>query len=39
MKRITAAFNVEDPSIADIDDLICAVDANGDGKITEEEFN
>lgn len=39
MKRITAAFNVEDPSLTDIDELMGAVDIDGDGRITEEEFD
>lgn len=39
MKRITGAFNVEEPSYSDIDDLVSAVDIDGDGRITEEEFN
>jgi hypothetical protein len=36
MKRITGAFNVEDPSLTDIDELMGAVDIDGDGRITEE---
>ena len=39
MKRITGAFNVEDPSLADIDELMGAVDIDGDGRITQEEFD
>jgi Ca2+-binding EF-hand superfamily protein len=39
MKRITNAFNVEEPTFTDIDDLISSVDIDGDGHITEEEFN
>ena len=39
MKRITGAFNVEDPSLTDIDELMGAVDIDGDGRITEEQFD
>lgn len=39
MQRITSAFNVENPTFTDIDDLMAAVDMDGDGRITEEEFN
>ncbi len=38
IKRLTMAFHVEEPSFADIDNLARALDANGDGKITREEF-
>ncbi len=39
IKRIAMAFNVEEPSFTDIDNLAKALDVNGDGKITREEFD
>lgn len=39
MRRITGAFNVEDPTFTDIDELMTAIDIDGDGRITEDEFN
>lgn len=38
IKRLTNAFHVEEPSFSDIDNLSRALDVNGDGKITKEEF-
>lgn len=38
IKRLAMAFHVEEPSFADIDNLALALDANGDGKITREQF-
>jgi Ca2+-binding EF-hand superfamily protein len=38
IKRLAAAFHVEEPSFSDIDRLSKALDVNGDGKITREEF-
>jgi predicted RNA-binding protein associated with RNAse of E/G family len=32
------AFNVEEPSFTDIDNLVAAIDTNGDGRISHEEF-
>lgn len=29
------AFNVEEPTFADIDNLVAAIDTNGDGRITQ----
>jgi len=33
------AFHVEEPSFGDIDNLANAIDENGDGKITMQEFD
>ena len=38
LKRIASAFYVEEPSFAEIDNVVQALDVNGDGKITREEF-
>jgi Ca2+-binding EF-hand superfamily protein len=32
------AFNVEEPTFTDIDNLMAALDTNGDGRITQTEF-
>lgn len=32
------AFNVEEPTFSDIDNLVAAIDTNGDGRITQAEF-
>jgi Ca2+-binding EF-hand superfamily protein len=32
------AFNVEEPTFTDIDNLVAALDTNGDGRITQTEF-
>ena len=39
IKRMAMAFHVEEPSFADIDNLVQALDENGDGKITMDEFD
>lgn len=38
LKRLTDAFNVEEPSEEDIVDILKELDANGDGKISQTEF-
>jgi calmodulin len=38
IRRIAMAFNVEEPSFTDIDNLVGAIDTNGDGRITLTEF-
>jgi Ca2+-binding EF-hand superfamily protein len=38
MKRLTDAFNVEEPSEEDINEILKELDANGDGKISQVEF-
>lgn len=38
LKRLTDAFNVEEPSEEDINDILKELDANGDGKISQTEF-
>jgi Ca2+-binding EF-hand superfamily protein len=38
LKRIASAFHVEEPSFAEIDNVVQALDVNGDGKITRDEF-
>jgi Ca2+-binding EF-hand superfamily protein len=38
IRRIAMAFNVEEPSFTDIDNLVAAIDTNGDGRITQLEF-
>lgn len=38
LKRLTDAFNVEEPSEEDINDILKELDANGDGKISQSEF-
>jgi len=34
LKRLAAVFNVEEPSFGEIDNVVQALDVNGDGKIT-----
>ena len=38
LRRLTDAFNVEEPSEEDINDILKELDANGDGKISQTEF-
>ncbi len=38
VRRIADAFHVEEPTFTDIDNLVNALDVNGDGKITQAEF-
>lgn len=38
LKRLTDAFDVEEPSEDDINDILKELDANGDGKISQGEF-
>lgn len=38
LKRLTDAFDVEEPSEEDINDILKELDANGDGKISQGEF-
>ena len=38
LRRLTDAFNVEEPSEEDINDILKELDANGDGKISQMEF-
>lgn len=38
MKRLTGAFNVEEPSEEEINDILRDLDANGDGKVSMGEF-
>lgn len=38
IRRIAMAFHVEEPTFTDIDNLVSALDVNGDGKITQAEF-
>lgn len=38
LKRLTDAFNVEQPSEEDVNDILKELDANGDGKISQFEF-
>ena len=38
LKRLTDAFKVEEPSEEDINDILKELDANGDGKISQSEF-
>jgi Ca2+-binding EF-hand superfamily protein len=35
LRRLTDAFNVEEPSDDDINDILKELDANGDGKISQ----
>lgn len=35
LRRLTDAFNVEEPSQDDINDILKELDANGDGKISQ----
>ena len=35
IRRIAMAFNVEEPTFTDIDNLVAAIDTNGDGRITQ----
>jgi Ca2+-binding EF-hand superfamily protein len=39
IKRIAMAFHVEEPTFTDIDNLVTALDENGDGKIAKAEFD
>ena len=38
LRRLTDAFNVEEPSEEDINEILRYLDANGDGKISQTEF-
>ena len=38
LRRLTDAFNVEEPSQEDINDILKELDVNGDGKISQLEF-
>ena len=38
LRRLTDAFNVEEPSEEDINDILKELDVNGDGKISQSEF-
>lgn len=38
LKNLTDAFNVEEPSEEDINDILKELDVNGDGKISKEQF-
>ena len=38
LRRLTDAFNVEQPSEDDINDILKELDVNGDGKISQTEF-
>ena len=38
LQKVTCIFNVEDPSESDIDAVMKELDFNGDGKISQEEF-
>lgn len=38
LKRLTDAFDVEEPSDDDINEILKELDANGDGKISQVEF-
>jgi Ca2+-binding EF-hand superfamily protein len=38
LRRLTDAFNVEEPSEEDINEILKYLDANGDGKISQTEF-
>lgn len=39
IKRLAMAFHVEQPTFTDIDNLVQALDENGDGKIHKTEFD
>lgn len=36
LRRLTDAFNVEEPGDNDIEDILKELDANGDGKISQQ---
>lgn len=38
LKRLTDAFDVEEPSDDDINEILKELDANGDGKISQTQF-
>ena len=38
MKKITEAFNVDDPTEDDVAFILKELDTNGDGKISRDEF-
>ena len=38
LRKLTEAFNVEDPSESDVEEVMKELDVNGDGKISQSEF-
>lgn len=38
LTRLTDAFDVEEPSDDDVNEILKELDANGDGKISQQEF-
>lgn len=38
MKRLTGAFNVEEPSEEEINDILRDLDVNGDGRVSQSQF-